>query len=276
MDRKNKTGGIGMKAFFLSAGLGTRLRPLTDDLPKPMIMFNKAPLLYHAFDFINSQTPLSHIVVNAHWKSDKMISFLNEQFKPVIKIPVTISDETTELLDSGGGLCKLAPLLSQEKNFWVINGDEFLLPLDQTPFLPELINEHNKSGSWATLLVTENKRVGVDLGGAWADQNNKIQAFSKRPIPDLKGWHYTGVMLCSNEIFKYCQPVLTAENILYDLLTRVILAGHKVSVFSHPVYWVETGHYEHFYLAQEQVEELKNTSPQMYQFLKNRQKSWGA
>jgi len=115
---KGKTKGI--KAMIFAAGLGTRLRPLTNDRPKALVEVNGKTLLQHAIEHLNS-FGITTIVVNIHHFGQKVLDVLeaNQNFG----CDIIISDERDALLETGGGLKKAAPLLQGDKPFVVYNVD---------------------------------------------------------------------------------------------------------------------------------------------------------
>lgn len=86
-------------AIVLAAGLGTRMRPLTDAVPKPLVRLRGRPLLDHVLDRIRD-AGIENAVVNVHYKADLIETHLKDRRSPAI----TISDERAELLDTGGGV----------------------------------------------------------------------------------------------------------------------------------------------------------------------------
>ena len=105
------------EAMVLAAGLGTRMRPLTDDRPKPLIDVAGKPLIDHVIDAL-SRAGVTHVVVNAHYKSEMLISHLGARTSPHI----TISDERDKLMDTGGGVKKALPHLG-DAPFFTYNSD---------------------------------------------------------------------------------------------------------------------------------------------------------
>lgn len=103
--------------MVLAAGLGTRLRPLTDKLPKPLVPVAGKPLIDHILDRLAAAN-FSHAVLNVHHLADLLEAHVAARASPRI----TISDERTHLLDSGGGVLKALPLLGT-KPFLIHNCD---------------------------------------------------------------------------------------------------------------------------------------------------------
>ena len=104
-------------AMVLAAGLGKRMQPLTDTMPKPMVPLNGRPLIDHVLDRI-AGAGLTRAVVNVHYLADQIESHLSERNVPAI----TISDERVEILETGGGVVRALPLLGQAP-FLIHNSD---------------------------------------------------------------------------------------------------------------------------------------------------------
>lgn len=96
-----------MQAMIFAAGLGTRLRPLTDTLPKALVPVGGEPLIAHVIRRLTA-AGARRIVVNVHHLAPLITRYLEEH--PVEGVPVLISDETERLLDTGGGIRRAAPL----------------------------------------------------------------------------------------------------------------------------------------------------------------------
>jgi N-acetyl-alpha-D-muramate 1-phosphate uridylyltransferase len=99
-----------MKVMLFAAGLGTRLRPLTDTMPKAMVPVAGRPLIDIVLRHLIAQGA-TEVVVNVHHFAQQIVDFVKQHEWPV---PVRISDETDELLNTGGGLRHAAPLFAQD------------------------------------------------------------------------------------------------------------------------------------------------------------------
>src|SRR5271156_5093318 len=97
------------KAMVLAAGLGLRMRPLTDHIPKPLVQVAGRALLDHVLDKLGN-AGVSEAVVNVHYLPDQIIDHVATRANP----RVIISDEREEVLDTGGGVVKALPFLGHE------------------------------------------------------------------------------------------------------------------------------------------------------------------
>lgn len=110
-----------MKAFILAAGRGERLKPITNQIPKPLVEVQGKPLLLHHLLALK-KAGFRDIVVNVAWLGHHIIDFLNTKTPSGLK--VTISDERPQALETGGGMLKALSLLGDEP-FLSINADVF-------------------------------------------------------------------------------------------------------------------------------------------------------
>jgi MurNAc alpha-1-phosphate uridylyltransferase len=105
------------KAMVLAAGLGLRMRPLTEQMPKPLVSVAGRTLLDHVLDKLGD-AGVSEAIVNVHYLPDQIISHVTGRKRPL----VTISDERDQVLGTGGGVVKALPLLGRAP-FFHVNAD---------------------------------------------------------------------------------------------------------------------------------------------------------
>lgn len=134
------------KAFVLAAGLGTRLRPLTDQLPKPLIPVGHKPLIEFAFDHLIADAGVEEFIVNTHHLAGEYGKvFPDRRYRGR---PLHFRHEPT-LLDTGGGIKNIADLLGPSpETFLVYNGDV----LTDLPIQPA-IEHHRRAGNEVTLVL---------------------------------------------------------------------------------------------------------------------------
>lgn len=135
-----------MKALIFAAGLGTRLRPLTDNLPKALVPVAGTPMLERVILRLK-EAGFDDITINIHHLGQQIIDFL--EAKENFGLNIHISDERDLLLDTGGGILKARRWLDGEEPFLVHNAD-ILSDID----LHALCHHHRESGADATLLVS--------------------------------------------------------------------------------------------------------------------------
>lgn len=216
------------KAFVLGAGLGTRLRPLTDRLPKPLIPVHHRPLMVRAFEHLRS-AGVSEFVVNTHHLPEAYAeAFPNGLWEGC---PVTFRHEPV-LLETGGGLANVADLF-QDGTFVVYNGDILTdLPLEPA------VAAHREGGNLVTLLLRQDaavRNVAFDeASGRVLDLRNARGT----EHPDQRG--FTGVYLVEPAFFRYLIPG-KIESVVAGFL-RAIEAGEKIGgVTADEGVWLDLG-----------------------------------
>lgn len=136
-----------MKALIFAAGLGTRLKPLTNTMPKAMVPVGNKPLLQHIIEKLKV-SGFDEIIINVHHFAEQIIDFVraNNSFG----IRIEFSDEREQLLDTGGGIKKASWFFDDGKPFLVHNVD-ILSNIDLT----ELYSFHLKANSFATIVCSQ-------------------------------------------------------------------------------------------------------------------------
>ena len=106
-------------AMVFAAGLGTRMRPITETLPKPLVKVHGRTLIDYCLDRL-AESGVERAIVNVHWLADQIEAHLANRQAP----KVIISDERAELLDQGGGIKRALPLIGGDP-FLICNTDAF-------------------------------------------------------------------------------------------------------------------------------------------------------
>ena len=133
--------------MIFAAGMGTRLQPFTDNHPKALAQVNGVPLLERNIKYLQSYG-INDFVINIHHFGGQILAFLGENDN--FGANIEISNESDELLETGGGLLFAKRFLENEKNFLIMNVD-ILTDLNITNF----INIHELKGGMVTLAVSD-------------------------------------------------------------------------------------------------------------------------
>ena len=160
-----------MKAMIFAAGLGTRLKPLTDNKPKALVEVGGKTMLELVILKLK-EAGFNEIVINIHHFGQQIIDYLkaNNNFG----LTIHISDERDYLLDTGGGIKKATPFLMGKEPFLVHNVDIF-----SNVDLRQLYENHLKSGATATLLVSQRKTARYLL----FNKENKLCGWHNNDYP---------------------------------------------------------------------------------------------
>jgi N-acetyl-alpha-D-muramate 1-phosphate uridylyltransferase len=164
-------------AFVLAAGLGTRMRPLTDDRPKALVEVGGKTLIDHMLDRL-SAAGAKRFVVNVHYFADKLEAHLKTRGD----LDIVISDEREALLETGGGLKRARPLLGDDA-IWIANTDSVWLEQTDGQALKALAALWNEGGMDAALLLADmNRSTGFDgAGDFFADDQNRLDFRNNAP-----------------------------------------------------------------------------------------------
>ncbi|GAB4295558.1 MAG: nucleotidyltransferase family protein [Ignavibacteriaceae bacterium] len=226
-----------MKAFILAAGLGKRLRPLTDTVPKALVKVNGIPLLEILLGKLKS-SGFDEIVINIHHMGEQIIKFLKDNHSFGLKIE--ISDESDRLLGTGGALKKAASFFEHEKTFLVHNVD-VISDIDLT----KLINYHSLKNHLATLVVRkrESNRLllfdkELQLCG-WKDNKKNQVRISKENIPVQKELAFNGIQVLNPEIFRFFpgREVFSLIDLYLNASVTEKITGYE----DNESFWIDAG-----------------------------------
>jgi N-acetyl-alpha-D-muramate 1-phosphate uridylyltransferase len=180
--------------MVLAAGLGKRLRPVTDTLPKPLVKIGGKPMIDWGMDCLE-EAGVTKAVVNVHYLADQVEAHLAERTCPRI----VFSDERDTLLESGGGIIKALPLLG-DGPFYLVNSDTFWLEGEKANLiqLAEMFN--SDSMDMLLMLVTPEQATGYEGKGDFSmDSNSRL----RRPLPDeTVPYVYAGAAIIHPRVFK--------------------------------------------------------------------------
>ena len=214
-----------MKAMILAAGLGTRLRPLTYELPKPMVPVLDRPVMAHIVDLLEHHG-LKEAMANLHYFPDSIRDYFGDR--------LTYSYEEV-LVGTAGGVRNCADFLDSH-SFLVISGDA-LTDIDLT----EMRARHEATGGVATLAV---KRVQdtSQFGVVLHDEEGRINGFQEKPDPAeaLSNLANCGIYMFRPEIFEYF-PDTPFADWAQDIFP--VLLEHDVPFYIHEFdgYWNDIG-----------------------------------
>ena len=180
-------------AMIFAAGLGARMRPITDAVPKPLVKVGGAALIDYCLDRF-AENGVERAIVNVHWLADQIEAHLATRTKPRI----LISDERARLLDQGGGIKRVLPQLG-EAPFFLCNTDAFWIegPRSNLRRLAELFDPERMDA--ALLVASAAGAVGVDWPGDFTmSPDGRLQARDPRHVAPFV---YTGIGIIKPQLF---------------------------------------------------------------------------
>ncbi len=238
-----------MKALILTAGFGTRLRPISFFYPKPTLPVLKKPILHHLFDYLGKYN-IKKIALNLHYKSEKIVECV-KNYPHFKEIEFHFSYEHPEILLTAGAIKKCEKFLKGE-NFFVING-KIITDIS----LKKLLNRHKRGNYIATIVVKENKdSVKNPYTNVIFSKNRELIGFGEGR--GKKKFFFTGVQIFSPEIFKYIPENRPLHTTTY-LFPRLIELGKKIGVMiDEGSSWYEFSTPERYYTNNFEIFENKD------------------
>lgn len=196
-------------AMILCAGFGTRMRPLTDKVPKPLIKVAGTALADYAVEQA-SRAGAKHIVVNTHYLADQIKDWAHRK----TNAKIIISDETGKILDTGGGVAKALPLLG-EHPFLVFNADAFWLDTPGTSAIKELTKTFYQCDADIVLLLADRSRAhGYDgKGDFFRARDGRL---TRRGNADQAPYVYAGCYAVHPKVFQNAPKGAFSMNLLWD------------------------------------------------------------
>jgi mannose-1-phosphate guanylyltransferase/phosphomannomutase len=245
-----------MRAVLMAGGSGTRLRPLTCDLPKPMVPVLNRPIAEHIINLLKRHG-IKEIIATLHYLPDVMRNYFGEGEDFDVTIKYSVEEE--QPLGTAGCVKNIEGVL--DDTFIVISGDSI------TDFnLQAAIEFHQAKGSKATLIL---KRVSnpIEFGIVITDQDNKIQRFLEKPTTSeiFSDTVNTGTYILEPEVLKYL-PANEESDFSKDLFPLLLEKEEPMYGYIADDYWCDVGHLDSYreahYSALKKEVELKFTSPE--------------
>lgn len=223
-----------IKAMVLCAGFGTRLRPLTDRLPKPLVPLCGVPLLKFNFALLKN-AGVRDLVINTHHLAGAM----EEGAKKIaaeLDLGLQVSREEKQILGTGGGVRRAAAMLGTD-TFYLLNGD-MIFDVD----LAAALDAHKAAGAAATMVLAPYPK-GATYGAVEVDKEFNVRRIAGRgapPEPGLTRMHFTGVHIAGPELIARL-PAEGESDINRTAYVRLIHDGAKVHGYLQHGYWGDLG-----------------------------------
>ncbi|VVC03211.1 UTP--glucose-1-phosphate uridylyltransferase AglF [Candidatus Bilamarchaeum dharawalense] len=218
-----------MKAFIIAGGEGTRLRPYTYTLPKPMLPVGGKPIIHYVLEHLKS-SGVKEVVLAVGYLHEKISDYFSDGQKFGMKITYAVEKEA---LGTAGSI--LASKEHPKEPFFVVMGDA-IMDLD----LKALADAHKKSGAIATVALLKYK-TKIPYGVANVN-NGFIVQFQEKP--ELENYINIGIYVLSPEIFNFIKE---KEDFAKDVFPRLLSKGKKIAAFKvEKGVWVDIGRLEEY------------------------------
>ena len=217
-------------AMVMAAGLGKRMRPLTDNMPKPLVSLAGKPLIDHVLDRLRA-AGVRQVVVNVHYFPEQVERHLAGH---VSDLDVRISDERDLLLETGGGMVRALPLIGSDP-FLAVNSDN-LWTDGEGDSLRKLATAWDERSMDALLLLVPRERATNHQGRG--DFNlERDGRVHRRPQAEPFDYLFTGIQIVSKRLLRNAPGGAFSTNILWD---RAIAEGRLFGAV-HDGRWFDVG-----------------------------------
>ena len=239
-----------MDAMILAAGLGTRLRPLTDDTPKPLVRVAGETLLEHIGRRLIA-AGADRIIVNVHHLSEQVERFARDDWR--LDAELVLSHERDELLGTGGGLAHARTLFRRDAPFFLHVGDVIA-----EPDFGAFYRAHRESGALATLAVHERETSRALLfdDEGLLGRDNRIEGWSRmarEPVGEPRRRPFAGIHVISPALFDGFVEVGPFD--IIDAYLREAAAGSLILPYDiGSSRWLEIGNPERLEQARRALE----------------------
>jgi len=245
-----------MKAMILAAGLGTRLRPLTDDRPKAQVELNGRTLLEITIARLR-EFGVNEIIINVHHFAEKLVDYLRENRNFGMRIE--ISREDPLLLDTGGGLKKAAWFFLEDNSDepFLVHNVDVLSNID----LGQMVSAHKERGALVTLAVQQRESSrqllfdgSLQLCGRRIGHTGRPEII--RPAEYLQELAFSGIHVISPDMLS----MMEEEGVfsIIDTYLRLAAVREKILGFrADEYYWRDLGRPEHIQQAEEDLRKAR-------------------
>ena len=219
-----------MRAMILAAGLGTRLRPVTDTIPKPLLPVVGVPNIVLTISRLR-KAGIREIVINTHWLKERLKSHLGDGSR--YGVAIAYSDEEKALLGTGGGIRNALPLLGDD-DFIVVNGDALF-----APDLEAAVSFHHQKKAHATLIVRSDPKA-EQYGAVGFDTAGRVRklVYGGRHHADLTYDMFTGVHIISKQV---CERLPSNGCIVRNTYIPMVEEGAPIFALEMDGYFCDLG-----------------------------------
>ncbi|KAI8999284.1 nucleotide-diphospho-sugar transferase [Gaertneriomyces semiglobifer] len=220
-----------MKALILVGGFGTRLRPLTLTLPKPLVEFANRPMILHQIEAL-VKAGVTDIVLAVNYRPEIMANFM-KKYEEEFKVKITFSIES-EPLGTAGPLALAKEVLAKDNQpFFVLNSDVICdFPFEQ---LAEFHKAHGGEGTILVTKVSDPSKYGVVVN---KDNSSAIERFVEKPQEFVSNKINAGIYIFSPSILDRIQPVPTSiEKEIFPLMAK----ENQLHTMDLPGFWMDVG-----------------------------------
>lgn len=221
-----------MKAMIMAAGLGSRLLPLTEQIPKPMVPILNKPVMQYSIELLKEHG-ITDIIINTHYLPEAISNYFGDGSKFGVNLKYSHEEE---LLGTAGGVKNNRWFLDQ--SFIIISGDA-LTNID----LSQMINFHKEKEALVSIALKSMEDVS-NFGVVVTDKEGKVKAFQEKPQAHeaLSNLVNTGIYIFEPQIFDYIPDGF--YDFGQDLFPKLVEMKERIFGFKTDDYWSDVGSFD--------------------------------
>lgn len=236
---------MSVDAMLLSAGFGKRLRPLTENIPKPLVEVAGKTLIERNLELLQ-KAQINRVFINLHYRGQQIREFVGDGSRWGLE---AIYSEEEEILDTGGGIRKIAEFV-QTPHLLTINSDVLIDP--DAP-IAELVRTHTQCPKlpWATMMLREDASA-KEYGSLVVNQDAEVLRILNTVRPDsltavggeqngFEELMFAGIEVLSAKIFERMPPPGSKFSITQDTLCSLLSEGGLIKAFKYSGFWSDIG-----------------------------------
>lgn len=238
-----------MKAIILAAGKGTRLRPLTEELPKPLVRIKGKPILEHIIDTLPKV--IDEIILIVGYKGDMIQDYFGNEYQ---SRPITYIEQT-ELLGTGHAAMQVKPLLTPDERFIFMYADD----LHDTKSIEKAL-----SYTYSMLVkeVSDPRAFGVVL----VNNDNKIIEIEEKPEHPKSNLVNIGVYVLDTQIFDYPPEISSSGEYYFTDIVTMFAKDHPMYAVP-TAFWHPIGYPKDLEIAEQILNDTRTVSKQTLKIL---------
>ncbi len=225
-----------MKAFILCGGEGTRLRPYTYQIPKPMLPVGGKPIIEYVIENIK-RSGIKDYILTVGYLNEQISAYLGDGSKLGVDIEFAVEEEK---LNTAGSVL---PHKDKVKGTFVVAMGDHITNID----IRDMIEHHKKSGAVATIALLKHK-IPIQFGMADV-KDGYITGFREKPV--LEHLYNIAIYVFEPEIFDYIRP---KEDFAKDVFPRMLEKGEKINAYIFEGIWFDIGHLDEYERLNEEFE----------------------
>lgn len=226
-----------MKAMILAAGFGTRLKPITESIPKPLTEINGKPVIEHTLLALK-KAGVKSVVINLHHLGDMIEDRLGDGSAYGLNIHYS---HESEIRGTAGALLWAQPVLNEP--FYLINSD-ILFDIDLA-ILPKILHDRNAD---AVMVLYKAKQEDMNIANIYIDRQGYIKSLFT-PYPDTAPYIFTGIQFLKPSVIDYIPKNLATPSTTIHMYPEMLKKNRPIAGHVHNGLWMDIGNVDRLGIA---------------------------